>query len=85
MAAGGRGRRFVWLDQDRVALGSVLFRRLKGRRIYAYLRWNQAGRVRERYVGEVDGATRAENLAEAWRLVTERGLRHVPSPDDPAR
>jgi DNA mismatch endonuclease (patch repair protein) len=74
-AAGGRDRRLVPLPGGRTALGSVALRvQPDGRRIYAYLRWSDAGRTTERYIGEVGQPTRRGNLAEAWRLTHERGL-----------
>ena len=39
--------------------------------MYAYLRWSDRGRTAERYLGEVDLATRPANLAQAWRLAVE--------------
>jgi DNA mismatch endonuclease (patch repair protein) len=57
------------------ALGSVALRRkADGRRVYAYLRWSEGGKTSECYVGEVDCATRADNLATAWRLAAKLGL-----------
>ena len=74
-AAGGRENRRMVLPGDRTALASIALRHLpKSRRIYAYLRWSEGGRTRERYVCEVDGPTRAENLAVAWRRALEKGL-----------
>ena len=40
----------------------------KTRRVRAYLRWSDHGRTRERYLGEVQNATRADNLAAAWAI-----------------
>lgn len=45
-----------------------------GRRIYAYLRWSEGGKTKERYVGEVDAITRGENLAAAWQRIHASGL-----------
>jgi DNA mismatch endonuclease (patch repair protein) len=42
--------------------------------VYAYLRWSSHGHTVERYVCEVQGSTRAENLAEAWTVIGERGI-----------
>ncbi|WP_244315828.1 very short patch repair endonuclease [Streptomyces albidochromogenes] len=44
------------------------------RRIRAYLRWSEQGRTRERYVGEVDGPSRAANLAQAWTMARAAGF-----------
>lgn len=52
----------------------------KGRRIYAYLRWSVGTKTYERYVGEVDQSTRAENLAQAWRRVHNAGLLDMTTP-----
>ncbi|MFJ8620977.1 very short patch repair endonuclease [Streptomyces clavifer] len=83
-AAGGRERRSVDLGDGRYARASValkLYRRT--RRIRAYLRWSQDGSTKERYVCEVDHATRGQNLAEAWRQAHELGLARVePLPAD---
>lgn len=79
-AAGGRQNRMVTVGA-RAALGSVALRRKRdGRRVYAYLRWSDHGRTAERYLGEVDQATRAENLAEAWRLASDANVTKPPSP-----
>ncbi|MFD6876719.1 MULTISPECIES: very short patch repair endonuclease [unclassified Streptomyces] len=74
-AAGGRARRAIALgdgSHSRASIALKLYRRT--RRIRAYLRWSQDGVTRERYVCEVDGATRGANLAEAWRQAHEMGL-----------
>lgn len=74
-AAGGHNARLVILPDGRSAAGSIALRLYpKSRRVRAYLRWSDRGHTRERYVGEVTAGNRAENLAQAWRLVTERGL-----------
>jgi len=71
-AAGARDVRTLRLA-DGSAVASVALRRKRdGRRIYAYLRWSDHGKTIERYIGEVDQASRAENLAQAWRLATQR-------------
>ncbi|MBG0854957.1 very short patch repair endonuclease [Streptomyces spinoverrucosus] len=74
-AAGGRHRRVVVLDSGERATGSIAFRVYRRtRRIRAYLRWSQQGQTRERYVGEVNAATRVANLAQAWAVAREAGL-----------
>ncbi|MCP2334562.1 very short patch repair endonuclease [Actinoalloteichus caeruleus] len=74
-AAGGHHRRAVALGDGRFARASVSLRLAKGqRRIRAYLRWSEGGKTEERYIGEVDQATRSRNLADAWRLALDRGL-----------
>lgn len=79
-AAGGRENRIIRLS-DQAVLASVALRRKRdGRRVYAYLRWSDHGRTAERYLGEVDQATRTANLAQAWRLAAEPD-----SPDRPLR
>ncbi|MEU9563075.1 very short patch repair endonuclease [Streptomyces sp. NPDC048161] len=74
-AAGGRARRNVALGDGRFARASIslrLYRRT--RRIRAYLRWSKDGKTHERYVCEVEHASRGENLAEAWQRAKDRGL-----------
>lgn len=74
-AAGGRHRRLVDLGQGRVARASVELKVLPGtRRIRAYLRWSDSGKSPARYLGQVEHETRAENLAEGWRMAREKGL-----------
>lgn len=74
-AAGGHDQRVVPLDGGRIALGSVALRVFpKSRRIRAYLRWSDRGRTRERYLGEVDGEDRPDNLRRAWMLAREQGV-----------
>lgn len=80
-AAGGRHRRAVLLGDGRFARASIALRLYrKTRRIRAYLRWSDSGETAEKYVSEVDGATRAANLALAWEkaraaeLVTDEPL-----------
>ncbi|MEV6571804.1 very short patch repair endonuclease [Streptomyces sp. NPDC051577] len=66
-AAGGHHRRTVDVGEGRFARASIALRLYqRTRRIRAYLRWSVGGRTRERYVGEVDGSTRSENLKQAW-------------------
>ncbi|MEU8473488.1 very short patch repair endonuclease [Streptomyces hygroscopicus] len=66
-AAGGQHRRTVDIGEGRFARASIALRVYqRTRRIRAYLRWSEAGRTKERYVGEVDGSTRAANLKQAW-------------------
>jgi DNA mismatch endonuclease, patch repair protein len=74
-AASGHDARLITLADGRSAIASVALRLYpKSRRVRAYLRWSDHGRTRERYIGEVTAANRAENLAQAWWLVTEGGL-----------
>jgi DNA mismatch endonuclease, patch repair protein len=74
-AAGSHDQRVVPLDGGRVAIGSVALRVFpKSRRIRAYLRWSDRGRTCERYLGEVDGDSRPDNLQRAWVLARERGM-----------
>lgn len=70
-AADGRENRQVVLEGQRVLASVALRRKRDGRRVYAYLRWSDRGRTRERYLGEVDQVTRADNLAQAWRMAGE--------------
>ncbi len=72
-AAGGHDQRRV-PGTSRPVLASVYFRRTAGRRVYAYLRWADAGRTSERYVCEAVHECRADNLASAWKVVRDRNL-----------
>src|SRR6266516_5869040 len=72
-AAGGREQRRVPGSRHPV-LASVYFRRTAGRRVYAYLRWSEAGRTTERYVCEAERDLRADNLSHAWKVVHEQNL-----------
>lgn len=74
-AAGGRDRRRVAVGNGLYARASVtlrLYRRT--RRIRAYLRWSQDGTTVEKYICEVSADARRQNLTEAWRKASERGL-----------
>jgi DNA mismatch endonuclease (patch repair protein) len=63
------------MPHDRRAHASIALRAFtSGRQIYPYLRRSLGGKMRERYVGEVDAPTREENLARARREVHERSL-----------
>ncbi len=74
-AAGGRDAREVRLHGSRRPHASIALRvPPKGRRVYAYLRWSVSGKTHERYIGEVAQASREANLAEAWRVVSQRRL-----------
>jgi DNA mismatch endonuclease (patch repair protein) len=78
-AAGGHEYRVIHFPDGGTATASVCLRLpAKVRRVYAYLRWSADGGTDERYVGEVHGESRRENLAEAWRIVRERGLTDAP-------
>lgn len=72
-AAGGRELRRV-VGASGPVLASVYFRRTAGRRVYAYLRWSDAGRTSEQYVCEAAHDQRTDNLAYAWKIVREQGL-----------
>ncbi|MFJ2785288.1 MULTISPECIES: very short patch repair endonuclease [unclassified Streptomyces] len=73
-AAGGRLTRAVDIGEARYARASVALRLYRStRRIRAYLRWSQEGETHERYVGEVDAATRTANLAAAWEIAHAAG------------
>jgi DNA mismatch endonuclease (patch repair protein) len=67
-AAGGRQNRVITIGEKAMLASVALRRKRDGRRVYAYLRWSDRGRTAERYLGEVNRATRAANLAQAWRL-----------------
>ncbi|MFI0354378.1 very short patch repair endonuclease [Actinomadura sp. 9N407] len=74
-AAGGRERRLVDLGDGLTACASVELKLFdKRRRIRSYLRWSDRGKTKNKYLGEVDKDTRAENLAEGWRLAAAKGL-----------
>ncbi|MBN3929387.1 very short patch repair endonuclease [Streptomyces verrucosisporus] len=73
-AAGGRLARAVDLGEGQYARASIALRLYRStRRIRAYLRWSQEGETQERYIGEVDAATRAANLAQAWKMARAAG------------
>lgn len=72
-AAGGRENRVVELKSGRLVLASVCLRAPpKSRRLYAYMRWSEGRKTRERYICEVAAATRAENLALAWQAASAK-------------
>lgn len=72
-AAGGPERRLVaWVDPPPTA--SVYFRRVAGRRVYAYLRWAEAGRTSEAFICEAEQANRSANLVHAWETAHARRL-----------
>jgi DNA mismatch endonuclease (patch repair protein) len=74
-AAGGREIRRIPLESGRTATASVALRHNpRSRRVYAYLRWFDGGRTRERFIAEATAPTRAEALVAAWIAVRERGL-----------
>jgi DNA mismatch endonuclease (patch repair protein) len=84
-AAGGRDRRRVALPGGGHAIASIYLRLPpKSRRIYAYIRWSDRGKTVERYVCQVDEASRAANLAAAWRLFAERGVSTAGGDSGPA-
>ncbi len=71
-AAGGRRHRYV---ADSGALASIALRiQPKGRSVYAYLRWSERGKTRERYVCEVRESSRTGNLERAWEVVRSKGM-----------
>ncbi len=76
-AAGSRAARQVTLGDGAVALASIELKQF-GRRLYAYLRHQAGGRTIARYVCQVDGATRADNLAAAYRVAQQRGFLEDP-------
>jgi DNA mismatch endonuclease Vsr len=74
-AAGGRDRRIIAINPNRSALASICLRLpARSRRVYAYLRWAEGHKTKEKYVGQVNGTTRAENLTQAWNTVAATGL-----------
>jgi len=73
-AAGGHANRIVSATGGPAVASVALRRKRDGRRIYAYLRWSDRGSTVERYIGEVDRSTRADNLTQAWRLALEHDL-----------
>jgi DNA mismatch endonuclease (patch repair protein) len=78
-AAGGRENRIITIDNHAVLASVALRRKRDGRRVYAYFRWSNHGRTAERYLGEVDQATRAANLAQAWRLASQLSTAVAPA------
>ncbi|MGW2161633.1 very short patch repair endonuclease [Nonomuraea sp. NPDC001699] len=74
-AAGGRNRRSIALGDGRFARASITLRLYgRTRRIRAYLRWSQDGKTEERYVCEVEHASRRKNLVEAWHQAWAQGF-----------
>lgn len=74
-AAGGRSRRIIALPEGHAATASVELKLLpKGRRIYAYLRYNRDGRTVNVYVGQTAGESRVQRLRHAWQQVHARDL-----------
>src|SRR5262249_8691424 len=74
-AAGGAALRLVDTDDGRSARASVVLdRSMRTGRVRATLRWRTGGRTTSVRLGEVDRATRSENLREGWRLAREAGL-----------
>ncbi|MBH1932777.1 very short patch repair endonuclease [Streptomyces sp. AV19] len=74
-AAGGSHQRLVDLGDGRFAHASVSLRLYaKTRRIRATLRWGDGSKSPEVYLGEVEHATRAANLAAAWERARAMGL-----------
>lgn len=72
-AAGGAERRIVtWVDPP--ATASIYFRRIAGRRVYAYLRWAEAGRTSEAFICEAEWPDRSANLVHAWEAVYARRM-----------
>jgi DNA mismatch endonuclease (patch repair protein) len=77
-AAGGRDNRMIRLG-DRTVTASVALRvQPNSRRIYAYLRWSDAGRTYERYLGDVDAHDRATNLRRAWFVAQQTNATEEP-------
>lgn len=72
-AAGGRANRMITIAPDRRVLASVYLRLPpRSRRVYAYMRWSEGRKTREKYICQVGEPTREENLAEAWRRILAR-------------
>lgn len=81
-AAGGHHNRLVDLGDGRISSASVELKvYAKTRRIRAYIRWSDHGKYPTKYIGEVDGRTRRQNLAQAWDLAKSRQL--IPTPAEP--
>ncbi|MEV4271061.1 very short patch repair endonuclease [Micromonospora aurantiaca (nom. illeg.)] len=85
-AAGGRTKRLLSTASGRTVLASICLRLpAKSRRVYAYLRWPEGRKTRERYVCQVSCDTREENLAQAWRQALSVGLASLQQPKESAR
>ncbi|WP_366914369.1 very short patch repair endonuclease [Nocardia sp.] len=68
------------LGNGRVSCASVELKvYAKTRRIRAYIRWSDNGKYPTKYVGEVDGRTRRQNLIQAWTLVCDKQLLRRPA------
>lgn len=75
LAAGGRECRMMRLAGGSLATVSIELKHPHpGRAVWAYLRWFEGGRTRNRYIGRVSGDTRLALLSAAWRLARERDL-----------
>ncbi|MFE9963780.1 very short patch repair endonuclease [Streptomyces sp. 900116325] len=69
-------------DDDKPALGSVILRRsTRTDRVHASLQWRTGPRTASVRLGEVDQATRAENLRAGWRLARQAGLLTLEIPE----
>ncbi|MEV4522679.1 very short patch repair endonuclease [Micromonospora tulbaghiae] len=85
-AAGGRKNRYLPGSSGRTVLASIYLRLPpKSRRVYAYLRWPEGRKTRERYVCQVGCDTREENLAQAWRHALSVGLASLQRPKESAQ
>lgn len=75
--AGGRGQRILELGGRATALSRIKLAPAGGRRVYAYLVWQQDGARRELYLGEAIHNSRDRNLRAAWQIVRDNQL-HLP-------
>jgi len=73
VAAGGREYRLI-PGASKPVLASIYFRRVAGRRVYAYLRWADRGQTSEKFVCEIDRPSRMENLMLAWAKASEEQM-----------
>lgn len=75
LAAGGRERRQKRLEAGGQATASIELKRPHaGKAVWAYLRWFEDGKTRNKYIGRVHGEGRAVLLTEAWKLARKKKL-----------
>lgn len=81
-SAGGAALRLVDIGDGRSASASVVLDcPVRSHRVRATLRWRVDRRAVSVVLGEVDRATRSENLREGWRLAREAGLLSAEIPE----
>lgn len=65
----------VRLPGGRTARASIRLRHLpRGRRVYAYMRYNVDGKTITKYVGDATAESRDAALRNGWRQARRKGL-----------